>query len=241
VGFLTKKARWTHHVEKLGEGYEGFMSWIERNITSQHLFLSAPILIPAFVLQDLVLLKALQTLIFMVFCGLSGRKVGPIRSLFLLGVITVFHLFNPAGKVLWQAGPLAVTSLSLETGLFRGLTVVGLFAISRFCIRQDLKVPGMLGRLISRIFYYYNLLLQSASLNPRNLSGSLDDLMLKSHRSGRLELHGTATGEAAPRESVATTSWIGFTVLLALIASNWCLTLLGLSSIVVEDPVLGSF
>jgi hypothetical protein len=193
------------------------MSWIERHIGSQHLFFSALVFVPAFVLQRSVSLKAFQAILFMLLCAFSERRVLVLRALMILFFITFFHLISPAGRVLLAVGPLNITSIALRTGLHRGLTVLGLYYISQFCVREDLRFPGPLGRLLSRIFFYYGLFLQKARLDPRRPVESLDELLLSTHRM-------SPTG----RESGVSTDRPGALFLLGMMIisgslSLWCL------------------
>jgi len=196
-------------------------NWIDRNISANHLFLAGFVLVPAFLLQDSTAIKTLQALVYVVLCRFSGRKLKPTGSILLLLGICFFHLLTPTGKVLFSIGFLPVTELALEAGLFRGLTIVGLFYLSRLCLRTGLRLPGHAGRLVSRTFFYFNMFLQGSRLNFRNPVRSLDELLLTIQRD-------TQTQELS---GAVPTSLPGYMVLGFLVLSSWVPTLLTLSGV----------
>jgi len=123
--------------------------WFERHVASTHLFLSGLVVIPSFVLQRSLLLKSLCIFLYAVLCFVLRRRTRPvlsvIRSVILVICITLAHLLTPAGKILVRVGGFPITSLALESGLYRGLTLAGLFYISSFYIRRDIRLPGTVG------------------------------------------------------------------------------------------------
>jgi heptaprenyl diphosphate synthase len=179
----------------------------------------ALILVPAFVLQRSTSFKALQVLVFACLCLFAGRRILPLRAAFVLLFVTIFHLLSPAGRVLLKAGPLAVTSIALETGLYRGLTALGLFYISKFCVREDLRLPGSIGRIFGRVFYYYSLLLQMAELHPRRLVKSLDELLIRAYQ----------MDQPVGDESDVHTTWRGAALMSGIVILSVSLSLWSLS------------
>lgn len=91
-----------------------------------------------------------------------------IRSVILVISITLAHLLIPAGRILVRVGGFPITSLALESGLYRGLTLAGLFYISCFYVRRDTRLPGTIGMLLGRVFYYFNLFVSRSSLDRQN-------------------------------------------------------------------------
>jgi hypothetical protein len=80
--------------------------------------------------------------------------------------------------VIWRLGPWSITQGALESGLAKGLTLVGLAYLSRFCVRADLRLPGAAGRYVARTLFYLNRLLELRSrLSLARLADSLDGVL----------------------------------------------------------------
>lgn len=198
--------------------------WFERHVASTHLFLSGLVVIPSFVLQRSLLLKSFCILLYAVLCFVLRRRRRPvlsvIRSVILVICITLAHLFTPAGKILVRVGGFPITSLALESGLYRGLTLAGLFYISSFYIRRDIRLPGIVGTLLGRIFFYFNLLVSRSSLDrknpiefdPRKPIESIDRILIETYG------HGQEQGSLDPRTSIG-----GYFLLSLLVAFGWSL------------------
>ena len=203
------------------------MSWIDRQLSATHLFLLGLLVVPTFLLQPAILPKAAQTVLFVLLCAAAGRRFNLVPSTVLFAGILVFHLLTPAGRVLLRTGPLVVTDLALREGLFRALTVTGLFYISRFAVRRDITLPGTVGRLLSRVFTYYELLLRTASLRPERFMESLDEGLLAANRA-QAAAHGAGPppdgdfpcAESAP---AARKTAPGHVMLAGLLALSWSL------------------
>lgn len=210
-------------------------SRIDRQLSPTHQFLVGLLLVPAFLLQPALPVKAGQAVLFVLLCAVSGRRFSLPASAALFAGIVLFHLLTPAGKVLWRAGPLVVTDLALREGLFRALTVTGLFYISRFSIRRDITLPGAAGRLLGRVFSYYDLLLRTASLRPGRLMETLDEGLVAASRSsrssrGRDQGRGLPGGPDGAPESgdrsyagAGRTTAFGWALLVGLLVLSWAL------------------
>ncbi len=198
--------------------------WFERHVASTHLFLSGLVVIPSFVLQRSLLFKLLFTLLYAVLCFVLRRRTRPvlsvIRSVILVISITLAHLLIPAGRILVRVGGFPITSLALESGLYRGLTLAGLFYISCFYVRRDIRLPGTVGMLLGRVFYYFNLFVSRSSLdrqNPikfdlRNPIESIDRILVETYG------HGQEQGSPDPGTSIG-----GYFLLSLLVALGWSL------------------
>ncbi len=207
---------------------------IDRQLSPTHQFLAGLLLVPAFLLQPALPVKAGQTVLFVLLCAAAGRRFSLPASAVLFAGIVLFHLLTPAGKVLWRAGPVVVTDLALREGLFRALTVTGLFYISRFSIRRDITLPGAAGRLLGRVFSYYDLLLRTASIRPGRLMETMDQGLLAASRSARSSRgldRGLADGpdgapEGGDRSSGGDgrrTTAPGWALLVGLLVVSWAL------------------
>lgn len=135
-------------------------------------------MLPPFLLVKQVLLKAILTVIFMILALLSGKRLRLGYFLILLASVSFFQLFFPWGRVIFEFGPVVVTAGALESGLIRGLTLVGMVFLSVAAVRPELELPGTLGRLLSRTFYYFDLLFEGRRrLTRKNFFESLDELL----------------------------------------------------------------
>ncbi|MDC7126384.1 MAG: Gx transporter family protein [Spirochaetales bacterium] len=156
------------------------VDYIGRIISPQLRFLIAIIIIPAFLYIKVPLAKAFVILIFFIITYLSGRKIRFLSYFILVLFVTVFNLFVPAGKVLLSIYSFRITSGALESGVIKGMTLVGLMLISFFSVAKDLRLPGRFGRLLSKTFLYLEKLFEyKGKLNPGNPVGSLDFMLVK--------------------------------------------------------------
>ena len=192
---------------------------LQKHISSKLLFLAGLLIIPAFLLQSSLAVRAAEVALFMLLCGLTGKTLRPGLSLVIIVTAAVFHVLSPVGRVLFQIGQFPVTAGSLERGALRGLTVVGLFYLSRFVVRDDLRFPGKFGDLIGRSLRIYRILLEERTLDPRKPIRSLDRILLRTYSR-------SMTKEAAT--AGLSTFW-GVVFLLLLTAGFWFLTALSLS------------
>ena len=187
------------------------MNWLEKHVSSRVLFAVGLACVPAFLLQEALIVKACQAFLFALLCLVSGKRLKIAASAIVLASVTFFNLLVPNGKLLFRVGFLAVTDGAMKSGLVRGLTVTGLFYMSSFCVRRDLKFPGRFGSLLGRTFYYYNLLLQARGFKPKEIIKSLDRILQQAYLDD-------TTHEQLPR---GRTSVPGYLLLLILVLVNW--------------------
>ena len=195
--------------------------WMLEHIASTHLFLAGLAVIPAFLFQKNLIVRAAVILLFIVLCLVSGKSVKPGYSLVILLTIALFSLLTPMGKVLFRVAGLPVTDRALLMGGYRGLTVVGLFYVSRFCIRKDLELPGKIGGLLSRTLSYFHRFLEQGFPDPRHPVQSLDRILMNTY--------GKPETEASPRTS---TSVSGGLFILCLLLLVWTATGLNMAGVV---------
>ncbi len=100
-------------------------------------------------------------------------------SLFFISAVLI-NLLSPFGLVLYHFGPLWITEGALKTGLQKGLNMAGLLYLSRFSIRSDLRLPGRIGLLISRMFFFLHYLIEEKKrVKPGNLTETLDAVFIR--------------------------------------------------------------
>lgn len=157
-----------------------FESLYFRHISSSILFAGGVLTAPALILQDNLLIKFYQTFGFLLLNLIIGKNL-MIVGAFLFFICTVsINLLSPFGLVLHHFGPLWVTEGALKTGLQKGFNMAGLLYLSRFSIRSDLRLPGRIGLLLSRMFFYLHYLIEEKKrVKPGNLTETLDALLIR--------------------------------------------------------------
>jgi len=158
-------------------------AWILSEVSPSFLFFFGLSLAPSLWLQPHLPWKAAQALLFFALAAWAhprGWWRAGLTSLLFLAATAVVNLAVPLGRVLWRVGPWRITQGALESGLAKGLTLVGLAYLSRFCVRPDLRLPGIAGRYVARTLFYLNRLLEARpALSLTRLADSLDRVLLK--------------------------------------------------------------
>ncbi len=166
----------------MAAGKEGG-AWILREVSPSFLFFFGLALTPAFWLQERLAWKAALALLFFALAAWArprGWWRGGLASLIFLAATTLMNLAIPLGRVIWQVGRWSITQGGLESGLAKGLTLVGLAYLSRFCVRPELSLPGAAGRYVARSLFYLNRLLEARkALSLTRLIDTLDRVLLK--------------------------------------------------------------
>jgi heptaprenyl diphosphate synthase len=155
---------------------------------------------PALLFNPSLAGRAVQFLFFWALVILAGKKSNPPATLLVILGIVFFNLLFPYGEVLFSIGPfLKVSSGALEAGLRRGITLEGLFMLSRLTVRQDLRLPGGFGELIGESFRILAVLTErKRSISAKNLFSGIDNLMLELSAP---DAAGNAPGAAAAEEA----------------------------------------
>jgi hypothetical protein len=192
--------------------------FLKANFAAAHLFLTGGLIIPAFLFQNNLIVRVVQVLVFAGLASFAGKRIKWNYFLVMVGSITAFNLLQPLGEVILRVGPFAVTRGALNQGLEKGFTIVGLVFISLFSIRPDLRLPGRIGGLVGRVFYYFERIIEGKkNIEARRLIESIDAILLSIYMPGQTE---PAAGEAAFAEA-GKTSWIGAVCMGLLIFLNW--------------------
>lgn len=119
-------------------------------------------------------------LFFSLLVWVAGGKTGPAATAaFILGIV-FFNLLVPHGRVLFELGPLRVTQGALLSGLERAVTLAGLTALSRVCVKGDLRLPGKPGALLAEALRTLELMRKKIpSLRKGRLLSGIDEMMLE--------------------------------------------------------------
>jgi heptaprenyl diphosphate synthase len=154
---------------------------IYNNIFSAEILFAAGLLImPAFLFNHDTQLRAVQFLFFWFLAWLSGKKINPLVTIAVMAVITACNLLVPYGQVLFSIAQFKITSGALKTGVHRAVTLQGLFMLSRFTIRPDLKIPGAFGGVFGESLRLFTILNgRKPQFNRKDILGSIDRLMLE--------------------------------------------------------------
>lgn len=174
-------------------------------------------LIPAYFMIESSLVKACLVILFFCTATLAGKRIRFFYFLFLVSSITFFHLLTPMGRVLADIGPIPITAGALETGVHKGLTLCGLVFLSLFSVTPALKLPGKIGGLLARMFYYFEEILDGRKrISPGNFIGSLDDVLMDLFPPQRLDEY-SETRESAFKASLP----LSLLYLLILAGAVW--------------------
>ncbi|MFW6250436.1 MAG: hypothetical protein ACOC47_04960 [Alkalispirochaetaceae bacterium] len=151
---------------------------LRENFSALHLFLTGAITLPAYLLQDNLYVRLAQVLLFAALASVAGKRIKWLYFLVMVSSITFFHLLVPMGRVIVEVGPLPITEAALRNGLLKGLTIVGLVFISLFSVRSDLKLPGRLGGLVARLFFYFERIMEGEHrIEARRVIASVDEAL----------------------------------------------------------------
>jgi len=154
--------------------------YLAKYISPSLRFWTGMALIPAYFMVDSLANKALLILLFALMATWAGKKIRVFYFVFLIGSITFFHILTPVGRILTVVGPLKITTGALMTGLAKGMTLCGLVFLSLFSVTPALRLPGRMGGLLARTFYYFEEILNGRKkITARVFIGSLDTVLLE--------------------------------------------------------------
>ena len=111
--------------------------------------------IPAFLLQQSILIRSIQFIIIIAVYISQGGKFRIVPNLILFSGIVFAYIIRPSGKVLFMLFEFPVTKGALFSGLTRSLMLIGLIYISRLSVSSKLDFKGAAGNLVGRVFYYF--------------------------------------------------------------------------------------
>jgi heptaprenyl diphosphate synthase len=178
------------------------------------LFAAGALLFPAFLMQQDLVVRALEIVLFITLNAFSGRRVRPVQFLVVSAGIVLFNLVIPTGRVLMSVLGLPLTEGALKSGLFKATAMTGLIALSQFSIRSDLRLPGRLGGLIGRsLFYFEKIMGERRRIDRRDIIGSIDRLLL--------EVQGAAAPGMQAETERSTSTWGGVCALAVIVCVNW--------------------
>ena len=198
--------------KNISSSMSSLIKFNENIFSAKALFLTGLIIIPAVLFNPSVEYRCLQFLFFWFLAIISGRKTNTLFTIFITAFIIVFNLLIPYGKVLFSIGAFKITSGALEAGVFRAVTLQALVMLSKVTIRNDLKLPGAFGQLLSSSLQYFSVVLsRKQRITGKNLITDIDTLMLELGR----EHFSPQTTQAIK------TKPIGYIILAAVVVISW--------------------
>jgi hypothetical protein len=177
----------------------------------------------AFLFQTQLVLKLALFAAFLIAALASGKRVSLLTTLFVSLGIVVANLLVPVGRVLWRAGPLAITETALLDGIAKAVTFEGLIYISKASIRPGLRLPGRFGSIVASAFVYYDRIVEyRGQIHAATLLKDADALMLEVWEKGDAQ-------DAPPKPGREKQSGPGLIALITVVVVSF--TLLALSRI----------
>jgi heptaprenyl diphosphate synthase len=187
-----------------------------RFFQSGDLFIAALFMSAAFLCNPSTVLRLVQFVLFWLFAALSGKKGRPLITLLVILGITAFNLLAPYGRVLAEFGIFRITRGALLSGLHKALTLEGLFMLSRWAVRPDLRLPGPLGELMEESFRILRRITESRGLISRkNFIGSVDALMVALSEEAEESPAGPSPAPRLPGRLVLAAAVLGVTAISA--------------------------
>ncbi len=149
-------------------------------LTPRHKLVLGLLFIPAYLLQQSLLIRSIQLFILITLYILQGGKFRILPNFMLVSGIVLAYIVRPAGKILFMLLDFPVTRGALISGLSRSLMLIGLIYLSRLSVSSKLKFKGTPGNLIGRVFYYFEAITEGPGklkISKFNKSGILDSLI----------------------------------------------------------------
>ncbi|MDR2149917.1 MAG: hypothetical protein LBO67_03705 [Spirochaetaceae bacterium] len=180
--------------------------------SSTALCITGALMLPALVFNPDTFARGYQFLLFWLFLILSGKKNNALMTVLVMLTIIFFNLLAPFGRVLYAIGSFKITDGALKEGIKRAVTLEGLILLSRVSIRDDLRLPGTFGELISEsLRLFARLSAQKMPFDRHHIVASLDAL-----------LSALNAEPSAPQSArIARTSRAGALILIAAVLLTW--------------------
>lgn len=191
------------------------------NISARLLFWGGMLTLPAYLLQDNLLIRVAQVILFGALARVAGKKLQWVYFISIIVTITVFHVIVPSGAVLAEIGGFRITQGALRTGVFKALTIVGMVFISLVAVRADLRLPGTLGSLAGKIFWSFEQIMERrGELGVRRPFHSADILLSDLYQE-LVSMDATVAATAERKATAARSSFTGSSVVVIVVTLQW--------------------
>jgi hypothetical protein len=174
------------------------------SVSPSHQFLCGLIVLPAFLLQGNLIIRSIQTLLFLILARGSGRKVKVFSSLLILVSVLLMNILSPHGEILIKILSFPVTLDAMLMGLHRATTFIGLIFLSQYAISSRLKFPGVAGGMVGKVFFYFEHMQEENRVcSEKNLFRRIDNVLyavssrIKNHKTLHESHENLSTGMPA--------------------------------------------
>jgi heptaprenyl diphosphate synthase len=146
----------------------------------QDLLIAGLMMMMTFLFNPSTPTRVIQFLLFGLFARLTGKKIFPLVTLFVMAAIIFCNLLVPYGRVLAEFGPFRLTQGSLLSGLHKAVTLEGLILLSKAAIGSDLRFPGTFGFFTGESFRLFERLTeQKGRITRKHFIEGIDTLMVE--------------------------------------------------------------
>ena len=129
-----------------------------------------------------------ETAVALALAALSAKRLRPLGNAIFIAAMAAFSALAPRGHVFFSLWFIRLTDTAVIEGLERGLAIVCMVYVSGFSVSRRLRLPGTFGALISGTLSRFNLLMgMRARVKPKDLIGSIDDILFSIHDPDALE------------------------------------------------------
>lgn len=180
-------------------------------------------ILPALFFQNNITALFLQTLYAIFLALASGRKFKILPNVILLVGLSIAHLLQPNGLLLFTLGSFPITLGSLVLGSHKAFLLISLLYLSQYMVSSKPTFPGKLGALISmQLFYFGQISLTWSSITPKKpFIGAIDNLLfqLEQPSQGYKEALLSEDEKIFPKVVHLIVFWMLF--ILGIIFPNW--------------------
>jgi heptaprenyl diphosphate synthase len=188
----------------------------KKTLSDKHIFLQGLLVLPAFLLQENLVIKTVQAGVFLLLCFLSGRRIKLLPVLVISFSIIFLNILNPIGQVIFSLGRFRITRGAFRIGAFRSATIIGLIYLSRFSVRRSLKIPGSYGALAGKMLYYFEEILSAENkFKIKTPVNSINSIIR--------EVYDKGSGSAFYSTGVTRSSRTGILFAVLFVFINWAL------------------
>lgn len=197
--------------------------WMTANISAKALFFAGMATLPAFLIQDSLVIRVAQVVLFGWLTVVAGKRLLWVYFLTISVGITFFHLLIPTGEVLMEIGKFPITAGALKSGGFKALTIVGMVFLSLISVRADLRIPGRAGAVAGKLFWSFEQIMERRDeLRASSPLRSADELLVGLYQSLR-QMDDSVSDTQARKETAGRSSVAGVGVLTVLAGLQWAL------------------
>jgi len=187
----------------------------ESIFSARALFITGFLIMPALLFNPSTEYRFILFLFFWFLTWLCDKNSNFLFTVLFFVFIIAFNLFIPYGRIIFSIGSFRITSGALLAGIHRSVTLQALVMLSKVTIRQDLKIPGVLGEILSESLRMFSVIINKKIPNPlrskKDIIVEIDKLMIELSREEHFQ---------APVIKQRTKP-LGYVILIAVILISW--------------------